>query len=137
VLGPVATFMCECRRVALGVAESFERRHLYDIGALGVIGAIAAMADLGAGRQFDALCDRQRRRVGPDRVMRGQVFALPGVEHGVALEERNRAFGFLAFILGAAADDAVGVDDQLAMLPLRTLPPSSPAWRKVNQYGEP
>ena len=51
-------------------------------------------------------------------VLRGQVFALLGVEHGVALEERDRAFGFLALVVGVGADDAVGIDDQLAMFAL-------------------
>ena len=64
VLGPVHAFMRERGSVALGVAESLERRHLDEIGALGVVGAIAAVADHGAGRGeecvgcFEALCDR-------------------------------------------------------------------------------
>ena len=47
--------------VALGVAEGLEGRHLHIVRAFGVIGAGAAVADVGAGRGkepvggFDAL----------------------------------------------------------------------------------
>ena len=65
-----------------------------------------------------SLHDRQGRGLGRRREMRRQVFALLGVEHGVALHERDRAFGLLAFFVGLGAGDAVGIDDQLAMLAL-------------------
>ena len=50
MLGPVREFMRERRGVALGIAERLERRHLHIVGAFGVIGAVAAVADVGAGR---------------------------------------------------------------------------------------
>ena len=112
------------RGVALDIAERLAGRHLNEVGTFGVIGAIAAVADHGAGRieeavsGLDALYDRQGRGVGLRRKMRRQVFALLGVEHRVALEERDRAFGVLAFGVRVVTRDAVGIDDQLAMLAL-------------------
>jgi AcrB/AcrD/AcrF family protein len=41
---------CEGLRVALGIAEGFERRHLHVIRPFGIIGAGAANADVGTGR---------------------------------------------------------------------------------------
>jgi hypothetical protein len=59
--------MGEGLRVALGIAEGFERRHLHVIRLFGIIGAGAANADVGTGRSkepvsgFNAL---QRVRAG-------------------------------------------------------------------------
>ncbi len=51
----------------------------------------------------------------------GQVLALVGVEHGEALEERDRA-GLVAVALGPPAfvvgHEAVGIDDGRAVLAL-------------------
>ena len=46
--------------------------------------------------------------------LRGQSVALLGVEHGVALEERDLALGLVALVVGLGAGDAVGIDDELA-----------------------
>ena len=117
-------FMRERGGVALGVAERLEGRHLHVIRAFGVIGAGAAVADVGAGRgkepvgALDALRQGQGRGLRLGVVVRGQAFALLGIEHGVALEEGDFPLGLLALVVGLGAGDAVGIDDQLAMLAL-------------------
>jgi hypothetical protein len=50
--------------------------------------------------------------------MRRQVFALPGVEHGVALHEGDEALNILSLIVGLGALDAIGINDQFAVLAL-------------------
>ena len=70
------------------------RRHLHIVLRRHIEGAIAADAEVDAGRldqRFDARLDhagRRRRRDGRDLV--GQILALIGVEDGEALEERDR-----------------------------------------------
>jgi hypothetical protein len=54
--------------------------------------------------------------------MRRQLAALLGVEHGVALHERDFALGLLALGIGLGAPDAVGIDHQLAGLALADMP---------------
>ena len=54
--------------------------------------------------------------------MRGQAFALLGVEHGVALHEGDFALDLLALVVGLGAGDAVGIDDELAVLALPHMP---------------
>ena len=68
--------------------------------------------------RFDALHRGQGRGLGLGGVMRGQAFALLGIEHGVALQEGDFPLGLLALVVGLGAGDAVGIDDQLAMLAL-------------------
>ena len=50
VFRPVRDLMRQRGGVALGVAEGLEGRHLHMVGAFGIEGAGAAMADVGAGR---------------------------------------------------------------------------------------
>jgi hypothetical protein len=50
--------------------------------------------------------------------LRGQAFALLGIEHGVAFEKRNFPDLLLARPIRLGAGDAVGIDDQFAMLAL-------------------
>ena len=94
------------------------RRHLAVVGRRGVEGAIAADAKVDARRpdqrldlRFD---DAGRRRWGRDGDILRQAVALRGVEHGEALEERDRG-GVLAGLAGAAflvlRCETVGIDD--------------------------
>ena len=75
------------------------------------------MADLGARRgeepvgRLDALRNRQRR-VDPGGVVSWQIFALLGIERGVAFEERDGALGLGTSLIGCSAYDADGIDDQ-------------------------
>ena len=48
--------------------------------------------------------------------MRGQAFALLGIEYGVTLHEGDFALALLALVVGLGAGDAVGIDDELAAL---------------------
>ena len=64
--------------VAHGIAEGLERRHLHIVRTFGVIGARAAMMDVGAGRAkaaptaWDQICGRLRPepkfKLTPDRI---------------------------------------------------------------------
>ena len=82
---------------------------------MGVIGAAAAMPDLGTcgGKELvgdtDAGSRGQGRRLRLGRVLRGQAFALLGIEHGVAFEEGDFALDLLAARLGFDARNAVGL----------------------------
>jgi hypothetical protein len=58
------------------------------------------------------------RGLGLGVVMRRQILALLGIEHGVALHEGDFALGLLALVIGLGAGDAVGINDQLAGLAL-------------------
>jgi len=61
---------------------------------------------------------REGRGFDPGGVVRRQVVALLGVEHGIALEEGDFPLGLLALLVGLGAGDAIGVDDKLAGLAL-------------------
>ena len=39
-----------------------------------------------------------------------------GIEHGVAFEERDFPFDFLALLAGLGSNDPVGIDDKLTLL---------------------
>jgi cell division GTPase FtsZ len=91
---PVATFM-ENRPVKIHRLEEIRRRrHLDVVRARHVEGAIAADADIGAGRADQRLGLRQDQVFGNGRWRRREVgrkiVALGGVEDREALEERNR-----------------------------------------------
>ena len=110
--------------MTLGVPEGLEGRHLYVIRAFGVVGAGSAVPDVGAGRgkepvgYLDALRQGEGRGVRFRGQVRGQAFALLGIGHGVAFHEGDRALALRTIFIGLAAGDAVGVDDELAMLAL-------------------
>jgi hypothetical protein len=101
------------------------RWHLDVVFARDIEGAVAADADIGAGRadqrlglrQDQVFGDRRRRR----RDVGRKILALVGVENREALEERNR----LRFVPGfggaralAVGNEAVGIDDGGAFLAL-------------------
>ena len=78
-------------RLEIGVGP----RHLHVILRRAVEGAVAADAEIGAGRGDqrlglgeDQTLGHRRRRGRPD--LAGKVLALIGVEHGESLEERDR-----------------------------------------------
>jgi hypothetical protein len=54
--------------------------------------------------------------------VRGQAFALLGVEHGIAFHEGDRALGLRTIFIGLGAGDLVGIDDELAVLALPHVP---------------
>lgn len=124
VLGPVRQLVRERCGVALRIPKGLEGRHLHIVRLLGVVGARPAVADVGAGRGekpvggVEALHRREQGRCGLRAVMRGQVVALLGVEHGVALHVGDFVFDRLAPGVGLGAGDAVGIDDQFALLSL-------------------
>jgi hypothetical protein len=101
------------------------RRHLNGVVRRHVEGAIAADAEVDTRRldqRLDARLDqaglRRRRR---DGKAVGQILALRDVEHGEALQERNRLRflgGLLRALLFVVGDEAVGVDDGGAALAL-------------------
>jgi hypothetical protein len=101
------------------------RRDHHEVRARRVEGAVAADAEVDAGRpdqRFDARFDqaRQRRR-GNGRKVSRQVFALGGVEDGEPLEERDRGrffTGFAGAALVVIRHKAVGIDDCGAVLAL-------------------
>ena len=105
--------------------EARRRRHLDVIGARHIEGAVAADADIGAGRADQRLGLRQDqvfgKRRGRRRDVGRQILALVGVEDREALEERDR-FGFVAGLGGARAlavgNEAVGIDDRGALFAL-------------------
>ena len=121
--------------------ERRRRRHLDVIVARDVEGAVAADADIGAGRADQRLGLRQDQIFGERfrqrRDVGGKILALVGIEDREALEERDRV-GFVAGFRGARAfavgNEAVGIDDGGALSPLRTWAPSFSAWRKVSQF---
>jgi hypothetical protein len=94
------------------------RRHLDVVFAGDVEGAVAANAQIGAGRadqrlglrQDQVFGDRLRRR----RYIRRKILALVAIEDRELLEERDR-FGFVAGFRRARAfavrNEAVGIDD--------------------------
>src|SRR6266851_2782157 len=104
---------------------SRRRRDLDVVGARDVEGAVAADAEIGAGRadqrlglrQDQIFAKRRRRR----RYVRWEILALVGVEDREAFEERN-SFGFIAGFRGARAfavgNEPVGIDDGRAFLAL-------------------
>jgi hypothetical protein len=110
--------------VCFGVAEALEGRHLDIIGPFGIVGAGAAVAefDLGCGKvpvgRFDALGRIQGRRLGLGIIARRQVGALFCVEHGVAFEEEDFAFGFFALLVCRGAGNAASKHHQFPSLAL-------------------
>jgi hypothetical protein len=89
----------------------------------GVEGAVAAVADVGAGGGKEgvqlgmALCVRQVRRLAPGVVVGGKSFDLFDVEDRVALHVGD--FDFLVlpgFFVGFGPGQGVGVNDKAAAL---------------------
>ena len=104
--------------IALGIAEGLEGRHLDVIGPHGVIGPVAAMADIGAGRgkelfhKINAL-HGVKLRLGHGIEVRRQTLDLLDVKYAVALHEGNVALFLLAGLgVGLHACDGIGVDDK-------------------------
>ena len=124
VLRPVGELMRQRGGVALSVAERLEGRHLHIVRAFGIKGAGAAVADIGTGRGkepvggLDALQRGEGRGLGLRGVMRGQVLALLGIEHGVTLQEGDFALALLALRVRLGLGDAVGINHELAGLAL-------------------
>lgn len=76
---------------------------------------------------FLANCSAPSMRAGAGRggglvEMLGQAVDLLGIEQGVAFEERNLAFDFVAVVVGSGLADIVGIDDERAVLALADLP---------------
>jgi hypothetical protein len=94
------------------------RRHLHIVECWNIEGAVAADAEVDAGRPDQGLDPRfdeaGRRRWSHNGDVLRQAVALRRVEHREALEERDRG-GFLAGLAGAALlvlrREAVGIDD--------------------------
>src|SRR6516165_11304587 len=107
------------------LVERRRRRHLDVIGAWDIEGAVAADADIGAGRADQRLGLRQDQVFG-DRYRRGRdgsrkILDLVGIEDRKALQKRDR-LGFVARFGGAGAlpggDEAVGIDERGAFFAL-------------------
>ena len=104
---PVGEFVRQ--RGGFRIAEGLEGRHLHMVGSFSVVGACATVADLGAGRDkepvgmLDALQRGEGRGLGRRCILRGKVFALLGVEDGVAFEERDFPLGLFARLIGLGA----------------------------------
>jgi hypothetical protein len=84
----------------------------------------------------DPLQRGEGRGLGLGAVVRGQAFALLGIEHGVAFEEGDFTFHFRALGVGLGAGDAIGIDDKLATLAFFDVAPSSSACLKVSHSGQ-
>ena len=105
--------------------EGRRRRHLDVIGARDIEGAVAADADIGAGRADQRLGLRQDQvfgqRLRRRRDLGRYILALVGIEDREALEKRDR-LGLVAGLCGALAlairDEAVGIDDRRAAFAL-------------------
>ena len=121
----MAEFMAD-RPVKINrLEEGRGRRHLDVVGAGHVISAVAADANVGAGRadqrlglrQDEVFARRHRRR----RQIFRQILALVGVEHREALQKRDR-FGLVAGLFVARAlapgNEAIGKDDRRAFFAL-------------------
>ena len=67
---------------------------------------------------FNACCWGQGRGLGFGGIPRGQAFALLGIEHGVAFEERDFPDLLRTFFIGLCTGYTVGIYDEFAMLAL-------------------
>jgi len=85
--------------IAFAVAKGFEDRHLNVIAASGVVWAVAAVPDVGAGARKNRLPVRNARQRlkawrGLGVITLRQAVDLLDVEHRVALHVMNVAVGF-------------------------------------------
>ena len=110
--------MAEGGVVAFRVPERLEMRHLHIVGLDGVVGPVAAVADVRAQggkeplRPVDPLHGIEHGRCGRMEV-RGQAVDLLDVEDGIALHERDFPLQLLpARLVNLGPADAVGIDDQ-------------------------
>lgn len=122
-LRPVDGLMAENAHEALRVWEILHLRHLDEVAGLLVKGTIPAVANAGTrsrekflGR-LDSFKGRSWRSWRNIEVLR-QTSNLTRIENGVAPEERNRAFDFVAVFVFFDTHERVGVDDKRAFLPL-------------------
>ena len=125
---PVAALVRERCVVGFGVAERLERGHLHPVIGDAVVSLIAAMPDGGPcrGEERFGLLDalhgvKTRLRLRIETL--GQAVDLVHAKDGVAFEEGDFALGFLARVLiDFRFADAVGIDDQAAVLALSHKP---------------
>jgi hypothetical protein len=122
--GPVGRLMGERRVVGLRVAERFERWHLDVIQRGAVVGAVAAMPDVGAGRGEEGLGPGDplvgiAAGVSQCMVVLGQALNLLDIEDRVGFQERDGPFGLVTGrLVGFGTAHRVGVDHGRALLAL-------------------
>jgi len=109
--------------VALRILEGLGVRQLDEVRAWRIVGLIAAMPEHSAGvgeKPFRFLDQLKRLAFGlrSNLILFRQAFDLLGIEHAIAFHEGDFPLDVLALVVGLGLGEAVGVDDQGAVLAL-------------------